>query len=180
MTKLKTPLSHLISLIWLTCLLATQVTQAKEPIWLTSTNKHGDCVSLNIDTPKTNFERNHMDKTYCAENNTGDAASMDACLKHLNQQQTSRSFVHFCGDGVPYIGINGKTYALNRVGKAPTQHPYLVGRYAGKNAAGQPLQVEVRQIRLLTKTYQDDTSTADDNILDYKSEVELTIKSGSK
>jgi hypothetical protein len=169
-------LKNWTSLILLTCVFASPVLQAKEPLWLTSTNKHGDCVSSQISTRKSTFEREVMDKTYCSEQNTHDVGKIANCLKNLNQQQTVRSLIDYCGDGIMYIGINGETYPLNRVSKAPKQHPYLAGQYEGKTAKGDALKVEIFPTQLIKKTYQDDTSSADDNIMDFQMEVIIKIK----
>ena len=59
-----------------------------------------------------------------------------------------------------------------------SQHPYLVGLYEGKTVLGKPLSVEVKPIRLIKKTYQDNTSTKDDNIMDYQMRVIITVKEG--
>ena len=172
--------NYLILLILLNSMFAAQAAFAKEPLWLTSTDQHGDCISWHIYSPKTAFERDNMDKPYCTDNNLGDADKINSCIENASQQQTVRSFLNFCGNGITYIGLNGQTFALKRLGSAPKQHPFLVGRYIGKNTLGQKLLVEIKQTRLVTKSYQDDTSTADDNILEYKSEVMMTIKSGNQ
>jgi hypothetical protein len=171
-------LKYLTSLILATGLFVSTASHAKEQIWLTTANRHGDCISSQITTPKSTFELSIMDKSYCTKNNTEDTSKITTCLENLKQQKTVRSFIDYCGDGITYIGINGGTYPLTRISPLPKQHPYLVGLYEGKTVLGKPLSVEVKPIRLIKKTYQDNTSTKDDNIMDYQMRVIITVKEG--
>jgi hypothetical protein len=122
------------------------VNAQKADIVLTEANKHGDCVSSGIYTSKNKF--------YFA--------------KYF-------SIVEWCADGKMYIGINGITQQLKRIGKRPSEYPYLIGVYKSKNFI-----VSIHKTKLIEKLFFDKNSKNEANEMTYKYEVLITIKSSNK
>lgn len=143
----------------------------QKPLILTTTNKHGDCVSSGIDTAKSSFEIT-SDQQQCAENHPQDSAARNACIQHVSVPQTVRSLINYCGaENSPYfIGINGITYALEKSDANKTQHPYFIGLFKGKQ-----LTVRVTNLGLISKTYQDGSPQTDDNIEQIKFNVQIDV-----
>ena len=118
--------------------------QAKEPLTFTSTDRHGDCVHSGISTKKSQFEHN-LDKQYCVDGNVGNTDVITQCIA-IKSKVEAEPFYSDCGDNQNYIGLNNKTYQLKRIGEAPTQQPFLLGKYEGGG-----FKVEVKKIRLLKR-----------------------------
>lgn len=152
------------------CYLTTKTPQ--KVLNLTSVNKHGDCVSSGIDTTKSNME-NVQDQQRCLDHAPQDSIAFNDCMKYVAAHQTVRSLINFCGaDHSPYfIGINGATYALEKLDGQPTKHPYFTGKFVGKG-----LKVQVSNLGLIMKTYQDNSSQDEDNIEQIKFNVNIDVE----
>jgi hypothetical protein len=74
-----------------------------------------------------------------------------------------------------YIGINGITQQLKRIGKRPSEYPYLIGVYKSKNFI-----VSIHKTKLIEKLFFDKNSKNEANEMTYKYEVLITIKSSNK
>lgn len=157
------------------CYLTTKTPQ--KVLHLTETDKHGDCVSTGIYTPKTAFERQH-DIQWCVEHHPQDSVVRDTCVKNVSAHQTVRSLINFCGaeDTSYFIGIDGVTYALTQTSPKQSQSPYFVGKFTGKQ-----LIVNITNLGLIKKTYVGGTPTTDDNIdqLLYRVRVDVTLEGTS-
>jgi hypothetical protein len=118
----------------------------KGKLFLTQVNKEGDCVSSGIFSSKSKLD------------------STKIC-----------SITEWCGDNQMYIGLNGITYQLERIGKRPTKYPYLTGTFKNKS-----LVVVIQKTKLTEKLFFDETSKSEENIMNYSYEVLITIKKGKK
>lgn len=138
---------------------------------LTETDKRGDCVSTGIFTPLTLFETQLLQQR-CAEYHPQDTSARNRCVDNSTAIQTVRSVIDYCGaEGSPYfIGINGVTHALVKSGARHQQHPYLTGRFVGKG-----ITVQITNLGLIKKTYQDDSSQTEDNIAQIQFDVRIDV-----
>ncbi len=118
--------------------------QADEPLSLTTTDRHGDCIHSAVSTKKSQLEHT-FDKAYCVKWNAEKDAVLAQCIA-IKSELEAEPFYHDCGNDQNYIGINGKTYLLKQVGKSPTQQPFLIGSFKSDG-----IKVQVEKIRLLER-----------------------------
>lgn len=142
--------------------------QAKEPLYLATTDRHGDCVHSSISTQKSQLEHN-LDKQFCTDENVGNHDAIAQCIAYKAEVE-AEPFYKDCGDGQSYIGINNMTYQLKRIGKETTQLPFLMGKYESKG-----IQVEVKKIRLLKREPDIDNAEYYESL---KYEVWLIVSKG--
>lgn len=145
----------------------------------TTVSKGGDCISSAIYRNKSSYELNVLDKKQCVEDNKDNKMAETECMEYEKYHKEIKFFIDYCGEEANtspfYIGINGKTYHLNRVGKSPTKLPYLVGDYSGHG-----FKVRVKFIRILKETYAEGARKKDEGSVDeyqYESLV-IIVKDG--
>ncbi len=139
-----TTIKSRLYLIPIVLLLFNALAQATEPLSLTTTDRHGDCVHSGISTKKTLLEHK-LDKKYCADWNVNNIEAVSQCIANRSANK-AEPFYYDCGDNQNYIGLNNKTYQLRRIGVEPSQPPFLIGKYQSDK-----LKVDVKKIRLLER-----------------------------
>lgn len=118
--------------------------QADEPLSLTTTDRHGDCIHSGISTKKSQLEHT-LDKAFCVKWNAENHGVLAQCIA-IKSNTKAEPFYHDCGDDQNYIGINNKTYLLKSIGKPPTRQPFLIGSFKADD-----IKVQVKKIRLLER-----------------------------
>jgi hypothetical protein len=101
-------------------------------------------VHSGISTKKSQLEHN-LDNKFCTDENVGNKDVITQCIAYKSEVE-AEPFYHDCGDDQNHIGIDNRTYQLKRIGKEPTQFPFLMGKYENKD-----VRVEVKKIRLLKR-----------------------------
>ena len=141
-------------------------------IFLTTTNKHGDCVSSKIYILKSDFEK-RLDTKSCQNQNKGNQNAINICIENVENQTETDAIVSYCGDGIEYIGIDGKTLVLKRISKKPTEYSQFIGNYAAGN-----YKVQIKKIKEIAVEYFENTPKNEENIMSYSCEVLITISKG--
>jgi hypothetical protein len=167
-------MSNYKNCFWFFLFFNLSINAQKNSICLTATNKYGDCVSSGIFSSKTAFEIK-IDQKKCELQNAGNPEACALCKKNVSGNQEVCSVIGYCGDGNNYIGINGKTYLMKRMGKVPKKYPYLTGDFVAKG-----FKIGIERTKLIEKEFFDDSSSKEENIMTYSYEVLITIKKGSK
>ena len=141
-------------------------------IFLTALNKQGDCVSSRIYILKSDFEK-RLDIKKCENQNKGNQNLINICIGNLANNSETDAIISYCGDGIEYIGIDGKTLILKRIGKNPSEYSQFIGDYTTRN-----YKVQIKKIKEIAVEYFENEPKIKENIMSYSCEVLITITKG--
>jgi hypothetical protein len=143
---------------------------ADDDLWPTNIYT-GDCVSARI-SAKLSPREVKIDRLHCLEVNSDKADKIERCTDRYSHG-TVEFFTDRCGsnDDPYYIGLNGQTHVLRRIAGNADKPPYLTGKFLGDD-----MVVEVKSLRLLKKTYDPQSSHAEEDVDNAEYQVKVLIR----
>lgn len=140
-------------------------------LWLSPVSS-GDCVAPRLYAERSKFVK-EWEKQDCRLKSSDEQIAAK-CVEgaRLNEAAELVFFTDRCHQEEFFIGINGREYRLRKV--SPNRKPhYFIGTFIGED-----LRVEIKEPRLLTKTYLPGEPQTEDYVLDADYAVRVVVTRG--